>query len=249
YMIKNEANVAAVIVEPVVGTNGVIVPVKEYLPRLKQICEENDVLFIADEVMAGWGRTGTWFAVDNWGVKPDILCTAKGSTGAYTPLGITATTRPIAEYFEENYFAHGHTYEAHPLAMSPVIAAINEYKRLNLLENSKTMGAYLGKRLEELKSRHISVGDVRGIGLFWALEIVKNRKTKKPFNTRADKAAGAPLMVDKVVAELNKRGVYQSAWISHFVIAPPLIVTKEQIDYGIDAFDEALKVADMEVER
>jgi len=249
YMIKNEANVAAIIVEPVVGTNGILVPVNEYLPRLKQIAQENDVLFIADEVMAGWGRTGAWFVVDHWGVKPDILCTAKGSTGAYTPLGITATTRKIADYFEENYFAHGHTYEAHPISMSPVVAAINEYKRLNLLEKSKTLGEYMGKRLNELKANHISIGDVRGIGLFWAIEIVKNRKTKKPFNTRADKAAGTPLMVDKVVAELSKRGIYQSAWISHFVIAPPLIITKEQIDSGVDAFDEALKVADMEVER
>ena len=249
YMIKNEANVAGIIVEPVVGTNGVLVPVKEYLPRLKQIAEENNVIFIADEVMSGWGRTGSWFAVDNWGVKPDILTTAKGSTGAYTPLGITATTRKIAEYFEENYFAHGHTYEAHPLAMAPVVAAINEYRRLNLFENAKKMGEYLGKRLNELKDRHASVGDVRGIGLFWALEIVKNRKTKKPFNTRADKAAGLPLMVDKVAAELNKRGVSISSWISHFVIAPPLIVNKEQIDFGVDAFDEALKVADAEVEK
>jgi taurine--2-oxoglutarate transaminase len=247
-MIKNEANVAAIIVEPVVGTNGVLVPVKEYLPRLKQIAEENNVLFIADEVMSGWGRTGTWFAVDNWGLKPDILTTAKGCTGAYTPLGITATTRKIADYFEENYFAHGHTYEAHPMAMAPVIAVINEYRRLNLLENVKRMGEYLGKRLNELKERHVSVGDVRGIGLFWALEIVRNKKTKKPFNTRADKAAGVPLMVDKVVAELNKRGVSISSWVSHFVIAPPLIINKEQIDFGIDAFDEALKVADQEVE-
>lgn len=249
YMMKNEHNVAGMIVEPVVGTNGVIVPVKEYLPRLKQICEENDALLIADEVMAGWGRTGKWFAVDNWGVKPDILTTAKGSTGAYTPLGITATSRKIADYFEDNYFAHGHTYEAHPLAMAPVVAAINEYKRLNLMENSKSLGAYLGKRLNELKEKHISIGDVRGLGLFWAVEIVKNRKTKRPFNTRQDKAAGAPLMVDKVVAEMNKKGVYQSAWVSHFVIAPPLIITKEQLDEGINALDEGLKVADQEAER
>ncbi|MGQ9759580.1 MAG: aminotransferase family protein [Candidatus Methanomethylicaceae archaeon] len=249
YMIKNEANVAAIIVEPVVGTNGVLVPVKEYLPRLKKIAEENNVIFIADEVMSGWGRTGTWFALDNWGVKPDILTTAKGSTGAYTPLGITATTRKIADYFEENFFAHGHTYEAHPLVLAPVIAAINEYKRLDLFKNAKIMGEYLGKRLNELKERHVSVGDVRGIGLFWALEIVKNRETKKPFNTRVDKAAGLPLMVDKVGAELNKRGVFISTWISHFVIAPPLIINKEEIDFAIDAFDEALKIADAEVEK
>jgi taurine--2-oxoglutarate transaminase len=249
YMIKNESHVAGIIIEPVVGTNGVIVPVKEYLPRLRQIADENGVLLIADEVMAGWGRTGTWFAVDNWGVKPDIITTAKGSTGAYTPLGITATTRKIADYFEENYFAHGHTYEAHPMSLAPVVAAINEYKRLNLFDNAKKMGTYMGKRLNELKEKHVSVGDVRGIGLFWALEIVKNRETRKPFNTRADKAAGVPLMVDKVCAKMGDKGVIVSSWLSHFVVAPPLIINKEQIDQGIDAFDEALKIADQEVEK
>lgn len=249
YMIKNESHVAGIIVEPVVGTNGVIVPVKEYLPRLRQIADENGVILIADEVMAGWGRTGTWFAVDNWGVKPDIITTAKGSTGAYTPLGITATTRKIADYFEENYFAHGHTYEAHPMSLAPVIAAINEYKRLNLFENAKKMGNYMGKRLNELKDKHVSVGDVRGIGLFWALEIVKNRQTRKPFNTRVDKAAGVTLMVDKVCTKMGDKGVIVSSWLSHFVVAPPLIINKEQIDQGIDAFDEALKISDQEVEK
>jgi len=246
YMIKNEGNVAGIIVEPVVGTNGVLVPVKEYLPRLRELADENGVLLITDEVMSGWGRTGTWFAVDNWNVKPDILTTAKGATSSYTPLGITATTRKIAEYFNENYFAHGHTYEAHPLAMSPVAAVIGEYRRLNILENVKKQGAHLGKRLKELKERHVSVGDVRGLGLFWAVEIVKDRATRKPFNTRADKAAGKPLMVDKVGAELFNRGVSVAPWISHIVIGPPLIITEEQIDQGVDALNEALKVADQE---
>jgi taurine--2-oxoglutarate transaminase len=246
YMIKNEGNVAGIIVEPVVGTNGVLVPVKEYLPRLREIADENGVLLITDEVMSGWGRTGTWFAVDNWNVKPDILTTAKGATSSYTPLGITATTRKIADYFNENYFAHGHTYEAHPLAMSPVAAVIGEYRRLNILENVKKQGAHLGKRLKELKESHVSVGDVRGLGLFWAVEIVKDRATKKPFNTRADKAAGKPLMVDKVGAELFSRGVSVAPWIGHIVIGPPLIITEDQIDQGVDAMDEALKVADQE---
>ncbi len=248
YMLKNEGNVAAMIVEPVVGTNGILVPVKEYLPRIREITEEHGVLLIADEVMSGWGRTGTWFAVDNWGVKPDILSTAKGCTGAYTPLGITATTKKIADYFQDNYFAHGHTYEAHPISMAPLLPAIEEYKRLNLFENTKNLGVHTAKRLNELKERHPSIGDVRGIGLFWAVEIVKNRKTKKPFNTRIDKISGTPLMVDKVGAEMGKQGVICNTWISHFVIAPPLIINREQLDQGIDALDEGLKVADKEVE-
>lgn len=241
YMIRNENNVAAIIIEPVVGTNGVLVPSKEYLPRLRKICDDNNVLLIADEVMSGWGRTGKWFAVDNWGIKPDILTTAKGITSAYMPLGLTATTMKIADYFNDHYFAHGHTYEAHPLTLAPAIAAINEMKRLNLIERSQEMGEYLGEKLEKLKDKHASIGDVRGIGLFRAVEIVKDRKTKEPFNTKEDKVAGNPLMVDKITAEMMKNGVSMQGWISHFVIAPPLIITKEEIDKAIKVFDNALE--------
>ena len=179
-------------------------------------------------------------------VRPDILTTAKGVTGAYVPLGITATTKKIADYFEDHYFAHGHTYEAHPLTLAPVVAAINEYKRLDLINRAKEKGKYLGKRLNELKESHKSIGDVRGIGLFWAIELVKNRETKEPFNVRADKLMGKPLLVDRVGAELMKRGVYVASWISHFVIAPPLIVTEEEIDQGVAAIDAALAIADRE---
>src|SRR5258707_60427 len=113
HMIQNESDVAAIIMEPVVGTNGVLVPPPEYFPKIREICDRHGVLLIADEVMAGWGRTGKWFAVDHWGVKPDILVTAKGITSAYVPLGLCATTKKIADHFEDHYFSHGHTYEAH----------------------------------------------------------------------------------------------------------------------------------------
>ena len=161
-------------------------------------------MLIADEVMSGWGRTGQWFAVDNWGVKPDILTTAKGITTAYVPLGLCATTMKVAQYFDDHYFAHGHTYEAHPLTLAPAVAAINELKRLDLIGRTRKLGAYMGKKLGDLKSRHPSIGDVRGIGLFWAVELVKNRGTKELFNTKADKVAGKPLLVDKVAAEMMK---------------------------------------------
>ncbi|HXF99952.1 MAG TPA: aminotransferase class III-fold pyridoxal phosphate-dependent enzyme [Bacteroidota bacterium] len=247
HMIENEDDVAAVLVEPVVGTNGVLVPPKEYLPRLRQICDAHNVLLIADEVMSGWCRTGEWFAVDHWGVKPDILTTAKGITTAYVPLGLCATTKKIAEYFDDHYFSHGHTYEAHPMTLAPAIAAINEMKRLNTNSRAKELGAYLGDKLQSLKAKHPSVGDVRGIGLFWAVELVKNRTTKEPFNRMADKVSGKPLVVDQVAAAMMKKGVFVQAWISHFVIAPPLIVTKEEIDIGVRALDEALSVADEQV--
>lgn len=248
HMIENESDVAAVIVEPVVGTNGVLVPPPEYLPRLRRICDRHGVLLIADEVMSGWGRTGKWFAVDHWDVKPDILVTAKGITSAYVPLGLCATTQKIAEYFDDHYFAHGHTYEAHPITLGPAVATIREMQRLNLVQRSADMGEYLGAKLRELGDKHPSVGDVRGLGLFWAVELVKNRATKKPLNSKEDKVSGKPLVVDRIGAEMLKAGVAINPWISHFVIAPPLIIEKSEIDFGVAALDSALSIADGYVE-
>jgi taurine--2-oxoglutarate transaminase len=248
HMIRNESDVAAVIVEPVVGTNGVLVPPPEYLPRLRRICDEHGVLLIADEVMTGWGRTGRWFAVDHWGVKPDILVTAKGITSAYVPLGLCATTGKIAEYFEDHYFAHGHTYEAHPLTLGPATATIEEMQRLRLVERAAELEPYVRAKVEMLKARHPSVGDVRGLGLFFAIELVKNRTTRRRFNTMRDKVEGKPLVVEQIAARCMAQGVAIQAWISHFVIAPPLIVTKEEIDLGVAALDEHLAIADALVE-
>ncbi len=247
YMIKNEGNVAAIFVEPVVGTNGIIVPPKEYFPLLRKIADENNVLLIVDEVMSGWLRTGKWFAIEHWGVEPDILTTAKGCTAAYIPLGITVTKSEIAEYFEERFLAHGHTYAAHPLSLAPVPVVIEEYKKLMASGLPERVSEHLKKRLHELKEKHVCIGDVRGLGHFWAVEIVKNRKTREPFNTRADKAALKPLMVSELSKEMLRKGLYLLGWISHFIVAPPLIITEEQVDEGIEIFDEALKTADKEV--
>ena len=244
HMIVNESDVAAVLVEPVVGTNGILIPPKEYMPRLREICDKHGVLLIADEVMSGWGRTGKWFAMDHWNVKPDILTTAKGITTAYVPLGLCATSKKIGDYFEDHYFSHGHTYEAHPLTIAPAVAAIGEYKRLNLIDRANKIGDYLGKKLNALKEKHPSIGDVRGIGLFWAVDLVKNRKTREPFNAYKDKVSGSPLLVDKVAAEMMKNGVFLQSWVSHFIIAPPLIITESEVDQGVRALDEALKIAD-----
>lgn len=244
HMIENESDVAAVIVEPVVGTNGVLVPPPEYMPRLRQICDRHGVLLIADEVMSGWGRTGKWFAVDNWNVQPDILVTAKGITSAYVPLGLCATTTKIADFFEDHLFAHGHTYEAHPITLAPAIATIHEMQRLRLPERALEIGAYLGEKLAALKEKHPSIGDVRGLGLFWGVELIKNRTTKEPLNTKREKITGQPLVVDKVAAEMMKRGVAIAPWISHFVIAPPLIIEKHEIDFAVSTMDAALAIAD-----
>jgi taurine--2-oxoglutarate transaminase len=248
HMIRNESDVAAIILEPVVGTNGILVPPPEYFPRIRQICDQYGVLLIADEVMTGWGRTGKWFALEHWGVTPDILVTAKGITSAYVPLGLCATTTKIADYFEDHYFSHGHTYEAHPMTLGPAVATIEEMQRLKLVERAAELEPYVRKKLEALKARHPSVGDVRGLGLFFAIDLVKNRATKQPFNTMRDKVEGNFTVVDQIAAKMMAQGVSIQSWISHFVIAPPLIVTKEELDLGIAALDEHLAIADALVE-
>lgn len=244
HMIRNESDVAAVLVEPIVGTNGVIVPPEEYMPKLRRICDETGVLLVADEVMSGWGRSGAWFAMDLWKVTPDILTTAKGITSAYVPLGLCATSEKIGDFFQDHYFAHGHTYEAHPMTLLPGVATIREMQRLGLVERARELEPYVARKLEELKVKHPSVGDVRGRGLFWGVDLVKNRKTKAPFNTYADKVSGKPLLVDQIAAKTLADGVIIQAWVSHFVIAPPLIITREEIDRGIDALDAHLQIAD-----
>jgi taurine---2-oxoglutarate transaminase len=244
YQIEREGDVAAMILEPIVGTNGVIVPVPEYLPRIREITRSHDVLLIADEVMTGWGRVGEWFAVDHWKVIPDMLTTAKGITGAYVPLGLTATTAAVHDAFRDRYFPHGHTYEAHPMTLGPAVAAIDEYRRLGLLEKSRKDGEYLLRRLREIQDRHPSVGDVRGLGLFAAVELVRNRTSREPFNTEEDKLSGEPLVADQVAAAMLKEGVFCVSWISHLVVAPPLIIQRDELDRGLDVLDRALGIAD-----
>jgi taurine--2-oxoglutarate transaminase len=247
YIVRNEGNVGGIFLEPVTGTNGVVIPPDGYLQRVREIADENDVVFVADEVMSGWGRTGEWFAVNNWNVKPDILTTAKGITGAHVPLSLAAVNKTVSDYFEDSYFAHGMTYEAHPVALAAAYAAIREYKDRHLIENAKELGKIMKDKLEEIKEKHISVGDVRSIGLFGAVELVKNREKKTPFNTYADKLQGNPLMTDKVAKKAMENGVYLNTWITHFIIAPPLIISKEELLKGLEVVDECLKISDKEV--
>ena len=249
YQLEHEGDVAAMIIEPVPGTNGVLVPVPEYLSRIREITRAHGVLLIDDEVMTGWGRSGEWFAVNRFGVIPDILTTAKGITGAYIPLGLTATTHALHDAFRDRYFPHGHTYEAHPLTLAPAVAAIGEYRRLGLIERSRREGEYLLQRLREIATRHPSVGDVRGMGLFAAVELVRDRKAKTPFNTAEDKLASRPLVAEAVAQAMLKDGVYSFPWISHLLIAPPLIITREELDRGLESLDRALVVADAQVTR
>ncbi|MBW2093824.1 MAG: aspartate aminotransferase family protein [Deltaproteobacteria bacterium] len=246
YMIKEEGNVAAIIIEPVVGTNGRLVPPPEYFPLVRKICDENGVLLVADEVMTGWFRTGKAFAMENWQVTPDILTTAKGATGAYTPAGITAATDKVANFFDQEVFCHGHTYAFHPMALCAIPAAVSEYKKLMASGLPQKTAAYLKEKLYALADRHECIGDVRGIGHFWALEIVKNRKTKEPFNVKAEKFAGGPLMTGQIAANAMQNGLYMAAWYDTLVIAPPLIITEEEIDQAVEILDTSLKIGDKE---
>ena len=246
YMIKEEGNVAAMLVEPVPGTNGRMVPPPEYFPRLRKICDENGVLLITDEVMSGWHRTGPVWAAQNWNVVPDIITTAKGCTNAYTPVGLTVTSRKIADFFEEEPLIHGHTYAFHPLALAAVAPSVAEFKKLMATGLPQKVSPHLARRLYELEDRHECIGDARGIGHFWALEIVKNRKTREWFNTKADKFRKA-LMTDGIAAEAMKLGLYMQAWYDTLIIAPPLIITEAQVDEGIEILDRALAIADQEV--
>jgi taurine--2-oxoglutarate transaminase len=246
YMIREEGNVAAIIVEPIVGTNGRLIPPPEYYPMLRQICDEHRVLLIADEVMSGWYRTGTAFAMEHWNVLPDILTTAKGASAAYTPLAVTATSAAMADFFEEEVFCHGHTYAFHPLSAAAIPAAIAELKKLMASGLPQRVAAHLKAGLFALAERHISVGDVRGIGHFWGLELVKNRKTREPFDTKADKFSGKNVMPGRVAADAMQRGVFVSPWYDTLVIAPPLIITEAQVDEALAALDQSLEIADRE---
>lgn len=246
-ILGREKDVAAMIVEPVVGTNGVLVPVPEYLPRLRTITRKHDVLLIADEVMTGWGRTGAWFAVDHWGVRPDILATAKGITSGYLPLGLTATTEPIHAAFDDTFFAHGHTYEAHPVALAAAEAAIGEYGRQKLIGRARRQGARLLRMLREVGERHPSVGEVRGLGLLTAVELVRDRDSREPMNGPDEKLAGKPLVADQVAQAMREEGVLALAWISQILLAPPLPVTDQELEEGVSALDRALGLADRAV--
>jgi len=249
YMIKEEGNVAAIIVEPVVGTNGRLVPPPEYFPMVRKICDENQVLLIADEVMTGWFRTGPAFAMQNWDVVPDIMTTAKGCTSAYTPLGMTVTTDAVANFFEEEFFCHGHTYAFHALALSAVKPAVAEYRKLFETGQPQKVATYLKEKLIALAEKHDCVGDVRGKGHFWGLEIVKNRETKEPFDVKADKLSGKALMPTKISGAAMQQGLYVVAWYDTLTIAPPLIITEEEVDEALAILDKALEIGDQEADK
>ncbi|HWH06788.1 MAG TPA: aminotransferase class III-fold pyridoxal phosphate-dependent enzyme [Gaiellaceae bacterium] len=239
--------VAAVILETVTGTNGIIVPPDGYLQSIRETCDRHGILLITDEVMAGFGRTGKWFAVDHWDVVPDILTVAKGINSGYVPLGAMVVREPIARWIRDKYFAGGLTYSGHPLACAAAVASIEAFREEGIVENAAEQGAYLATALPELAQRHPSVGDVRGLGLFWGLELVKSRETREmlvPFNAAGE--AAAP--VARLAKAALERGLYLMTHWNVVMVCPPLTITREELDEGIAALDEALAVADEYIE-
>jgi len=235
--------VAAVILETITGTNGIIVPPDGYLQAIREVCDRYGILLICDEVMAGFGRTGKWFGVDNWDVVPDILTVAKGINSGYVPLGAMIVRAPIAEWVRDKYFAGGLTYSGHPLACASAIASIEAFKEERIVENAAEMAGVFAEALGGLQERHPSIGDVRGLGCFWGIELVKNRETREPlvpFNATGE--AFAP--VARMSKAALERGLYLMTHWNVVMVCPPLTITQDEIEEGIAILDEALAIAD-----
>ena len=239
-------NVAAVMMETVTGTNGIIIPPDGYLQGLRALCDRHGILLILDEVMAGFGRTGKWFAADHWQVVPDIMTIAKGLTSSYLPLGGVVMRRKVASYFDDHFFYGGLTYSAHPMSCAAAIATLRVYQEDRLIENAARLGLVLARELEKLKQKHPSVGDVRSIGLFSILELVKDRNTREPlvpYNPR-------PVQMQPM-NQINKffreNGLYTFVRWNTFFVNPPLCITEEHLMEGLAVVDRALEISDRAV--
>src|SRR5262249_43390659 len=229
--------VAAVILETVTGTNGIIVPPDGYLQSIREVCDRHGILLICDEVMAGFGRTGKWFGVENWDVVPDNLTLAKGSKSRYVPLVVIGVGGPMADWVRSRYFAGGLTYSGHPLACASGVASIEAFQEEGIVENAAAMGEVFRVELGRLAEKHPSIGDVRGLGCFWGLELVKNRKTREPlvpFNATGDAAKPVSEMARRAL----DRGLYLMTHWNVCMICPPLTITRDELDEALAVADE-----------
>ena len=236
--------VAAIVLETVVGTNGILVPPDGYLAGVRALCDELGIVMIADEVMAGFGRCGEWFAVDHWGVKPDLITFAKGVNSGYVPLGGVVISDPIAATFADRPYPGGLTYSGHPLACASAVASINIFREEGIIEHARQLGTdVIGPGLRELAERHPSIGEVRGLGVFWALELVRDRATREPlvpFNAAGE--AAAPM--GELMAACKSRGLWPFTHFNRMHVVPPCTTTADEIREGFAVLDEALEVAD-----
>ncbi|HEY6802808.1 MAG TPA: aminotransferase class III-fold pyridoxal phosphate-dependent enzyme [Pyrinomonadaceae bacterium] len=241
--LEGPKTIAALIVETVTGTNGILIPPDGYMQGLRALCDKYGILLIADEVMAGFGRTGEWFAVDHWNVVPDLITMAKGLTSAYIQMGAVGMRREIADHFQSNVFYGGLTYNSHPLACAAALATIQVYEDDNLLERTRVMGQVMRGLMEELEQKHPSVGATRNIGLFGIFELVRNRETREPM---APFNAAAPEM-----AALNKffrqEGLYTVVRWNSFFTNPPLCISEDELREAFSIIDRGLDITDQAV--
>jgi taurine--2-oxoglutarate transaminase len=232
--------IAAIMIEPVVGTNGILVPPDGYLQGLRELCDRYGILLIADEVMSGFGRTGAWFAVDHWGVVPDIITMAKGLTSSYVPLGAVGMRHEIAAHFESNVFYGGLTYNSHPMGCAAGLATIRVYEEDGLIERARAMGERMREHHQALRERHPSVGSVRNIGLFGIIELARSRDPyvpMAPYNGTSDE-------MKAVARSLREQGLYTFVRWNAISTNPPLTITEDELAEGFAIIDRALDLAD-----
>jgi taurine---2-oxoglutarate transaminase len=242
--VEGPHTVAAIILETVVGTNGILVPPDGYLAGVREICDEFGIVMIADEVMAGFGRCGEWLAVDHWGVTPDLITFAKGINSGYVPLGGVIISDEIAETFQTRAYPGGLTYSGHPLACASAVASIGIFREEHIVENARQIGSeVLAPGLAAIAERHPSVGEVRGLGVFWALELVRDRQTREPlvpFNAAG--ADAAPM--NEFATACKQRGLWPFVHFNRTHVVPPCTITADEARSGLEILDEALIVAD-----
>lgn len=234
-------SVAAIELETITGSNGIIIPPKGYLPGVRKICDEFGIIMICDEVMSGWGRTGKMFAFENFDVVPDIVTFAKGVTCGYVQLGGVAVSKKIASYFDDNLLSCGLTYSGHPLACAAGVACVNYYSKANILDNVNKVGAVLAEKLDTMREIHPCVGDTRHIGLFSCVELVKDKATKEALVTYGKDPEG---IMGKIVGMLKDRKFMTYSHENMIFICPPLIITEGQIKEELLKLDEVLRIVD-----
>jgi len=240
---EGPGNVAAVLMEGESGSSGCIKYPPEYFKKLREICDKHGILLVIDEVMSGFGRTGKWFGIQNHGVIPDIIATAKGITSGYIPFGAVIVSDKIAAAYDDKPLMLGLTYSAHAVGCAAALAVIKIYEDDNLFDNAAKMGKYVEERMVEMMAKHPSIGDFRNTGLLGCIELVKNRITKEPmapFNAKPDEMA----IMNKVAAKIKELGMYTFVRWNYIFIAPPLCITKEQIDEGLAIISQGIAIAD-----
>ncbi|WP_314430105.1 aspartate aminotransferase family protein [Microbacterium lacticum] len=246
-ILEGASTIGAIIIESVVGTNGVLIPPPGYLPGVRELCDRYGIVYIADEVMVGFGRLGTWWGFENFDVVPDLITFAKGVNSGYVPLGGVVISDRIAAHFDTVSFPGGLTYSGHPLACAPGVATFEVFRRDGILERVRDLGERVVRpRLERMTERHPSVGEVRGLGLFWAIELVRDRHSREPLvSFNASGADAAPMAA--FAAACKKAGLWPFTHFNRVHVAPPLIISEDDLVRGLDVIDRALEVTDAEV--